>query len=149
MVIAASFAVVCGEGTTSYGVFDSKEKLKKEYYRVKKILEAEDCQVHECHYKNVEPGILFHLEKQPFVIVQATVPYGHDFDCSLDDPKEKKQSVSKKDFLLVHPYDITDMDIRYSYIRINKFTCSECFSDYDREDFEEHYPNVNVEDLQL
>lgn len=148
MVYVGTFMTIGhGGGSDSYGVFESKELLKKEYYRIKKAL-ADDVEVCQCYYrKNVEPNVKFKLRNRSLIIINTIKNYpNHNIDY-YDEPGEIRQLPCKKDYLLISLHGVCDEEIEYSYIRINKFTCSsECYSQYDRKDFVKHYPNINMRD---
>jgi len=152
MPIIAYFDVVHGEGTVAFGIFDSKEKLKEEYYRYKKVLltprgnDITNTYVSECIYKkNINVNVKFIFGETPFMIVKPIKDYPH-YNIDFCDDKIREYCIKKGDCLLIYLENHNKSGIRYSYLRKNKFTCaSECFGYFDNEEFKEFYPEIHIE----
>lgn len=85
-MIIARFLAVCGEGTHNYGIFDNKEILKKDYKRIKYIIEhgepdVEGNEARKCYFRNINANTIFNFDGSKFILVKPKgINYEIDFE---------------------------------------------------------------------
>lgn len=152
-MIVATFCTIIGECTTTFGIFDSKKKLKTEFKKYKKRLfdyldsvgDDEEDVITDCHYKrNMECGKIFTLDGYKYMIIKPNKKHT-EYEIHYDERNGKKKSNIYYDFLLIRLTRSTKEYIDFTYIINNSFVCiSECSEWIEYSKFKKLYPNIKL-----
>lgn len=147
-----SFHVNCahGESGNDYGIFTSKEELRKEYIHEKKKYLAytdDDFVVDKCYFKgNIVPNKKFRFKHNDFILVKPNMQY-RDYDISFtkrDGPNAKYEYHKEGDWLLIDLNASTETMVKSLFIRKNRFECENANTLFDYDEFEELHPDANI-----
>ena len=134
-MIIAWFTTVCGEATTTAGIFTEKDLIEKEYMRFKEQFESDEEGNKALPYETMEvkKDESFEWECANRILIDILPDLYYDIDWGYDGPIPRSRDSEpgrEGDFLMIDLSTINDDDVQFVYMVKNKFVCSSEAFDY-------------------